>query len=44
MTRTGLITGILKLGAKLDKEEGFEALMTIHDMEKLCDEFLKDNK
>jgi hypothetical protein len=44
MTKTGLIIGILKLGEKLDKEEGVDALMTITDMEDLCDEFLKDNK
>ncbi|CAL2056054.1 hypothetical protein [Tenacibaculum sp. 190524A05c] len=44
MTKTSLIVGILKLGDKMDKSDGLESLMIIHEMEILCDEFLESNK
>lgn len=44
MTKTALITGILKLGDKMDKANGIESVMLIQDMENLCDEFLESNK
>lgn len=42
MTKTALITGILKLGDKLDKcKDGFEELVFIDDMERLVDQYTK---